>query len=158
MSDLKLLGIDVESIRDQIIENVSSEIVERIEGDIRKSVGKRVDAVINKNINKVVEKELSEKYQPINDYGESQGEMTTIRSQFKKAVQEWWRQKVDDEGRISDGYNTKWRYEWIAQKVIGDVLTVQLKNKFNKLIELSKEQLKQGIAETISKIVDRQFK
>ena len=153
--NLSELGIDPKEIRQQIIDAASQQVVEEISHEIQGDVRKVVQTSINKKINILVEETLGQIYQPIDTWGEPTGEATTLRKEFKKACENWWRVKVDDKGNVDKSYRTIPRYEWVAKKAIEKIITINLQKEFNKLIADTKTQVKVGVVEVINGAIEK---
>jgi len=152
---LKQLGIDPDQIREEIVFTAAKLIVDQVSYDLKKDILKNAEISISKKINELVEETLSGKYQPIDDYGEPIGKATSLREHFKQACVQWWETAVDNEGKPCTGWVGTRRYEWIAKKVVYDVLTTNIKVDFAKLVTDTKESLKTGICNLISAEMER---
>jgi hypothetical protein len=99
---------------------------------------------------------LGNVYVPINRWGEQIKEATTIRDEFGRAVEEWWKQPVDSEGKpTSDHYHQRPRYEYVAKQVIGDVLKADVSGQLFELVRYSKKTLQEAVNAAIRRAVDR---
>jgi hypothetical protein len=149
------LGIDPDEIKSQVVSEAAEIVAKEIDYEIKKHILKTAEDIVAKKINKMVEETLSGKYQAVDDYGEAKGKATTLRDQFKQACISWWEVTVDKEGKTSTGYYGTKRYEWVAQKVVYEVLTSNLKIDFAKMIAETREALKQGISKVITDEMQR---
>jgi hypothetical protein len=152
--NLSDLGIDTEGLRGEIVERAAERIVESIGYQIKSEVLKTVQGQVSRKVNSLIDDTLSQVYQPVDDYGEPVGESTTLRSEFKRAISEWWAEKVGDDGNPTQ-YRGKPRSEWVAHKVIGEVMTGKMKADFQKLIKESKEQIKDGMTKAVEDAIAR---
>jgi len=153
--NLEELGIDVEELRSQIIECAAQQVAEELSHKIQQDIRQIVEKDIGRKINVLVEEGLDGVYHPINNYGEAVGEPTTLRLRFKAAIETWWKTNVDKHGEPTGRYSGNPRYEYVARKVLDSVLTHNLKKDLEKLVALTKDQVKTGITESIREAIER---
>lgn len=150
--DLNELGIDIDEMKEEIKILATEKLLRLIKCKLINDITKIANDLINEKINNLIEETLNELYYPIDEYGDSKGEKTTLRELFKKNALEWWNQYVDSEGKftISTYGNTKKRYEYIASNTIKKLFDNEIKNDLNRIFKNAKEELKEGLSKAIA--------
>jgi len=149
--------LDIEGLKTRIVADAVERIVDDMSYDVKQKALKQATVSISSAINDMVAASLNAKYQPITNYGEPDGEETTLRDEFIKACSNWWEQRVDKDGDPANRYSGMPRYKRVAQQVIGDVLSSRLRKDFDRLLAESKEQVKKGLAEVVADAITKSW-
>ena len=152
--DLKELGLSFEDIEEQIVSNVTRRIVDDAGHDIRKEVMAQVNSQIQNVVSQVVLEAMEGEFQPVTNWGEKDGEPTTIREMFKSAVIDWWKTTVNQEGKPSGSYSGQKRSEWVAEKVIAKMVRSDMKDVFTEIIKEIKSETKKSVTAIIQKEIE----
>ena len=152
----QMIGIDPVTLQDRVIEAVSEKIAEEtgqeIAKDIRKSAYQQIDKRISDTISDIVKETVSQRYIPIDSYGEPCGEETTIREHVKKACLNWWNAKVDPHsGEESKGFYSIPRQEYIAKKLLKEIVQKELQTQLSVIIATTRSQIEEGMIAIIKK-------
>ena len=113
---------------------------------------------ITKTIQKASEEAFITSYQPVNEWGEKFGEKTTLRDAFKKNAIEWWSQKVDYQGKPSESYSSKPRSQQVAELVIKDIVSNELRVEMDKIIKESKVHVRNALGAAMTEFLQDRFK
>ena len=156
--NLEELGIDIDDLKEQIINNASNNIVSSLKRDIKEEILKNVRSVVSQKINDLVTETLGDIYQPIDSFGEPKGEKTTLREVFKKSCTDWWNEFVDKSGNPCNEYHGQKRYIMVAKEITGKVLSESLSPDLYQIAKDGKKQIEIGIKENIKEYLDNIFK
>lgn len=160
---LQEIGITNEQIIDTIVDKLTEEVRESILAGVCKDVTKKAQDQISDALNAVVTetafKALETQFQPTDQYGDKSGPVTSVREIFWKKTIAWWDQKVDNEGKPSNGYYAKCTMaQWHAEKAVEAAVKKELTENLQKIISDAKQQIATAITETITQMVARQLK
>lgn len=151
--------IDKEEIKEALIEKLSDNLIRDIGGDIRQKALSRVEERINAAVDAEVSKVLDGIYQPVNLWGEEDGDKTTIRSRLAQAIGDWWNQLLDSDGKVTiSSYRGTPRYKYHLAETVKEVINGALKGEFEKLVKDFREQAKAGLTKVITEAIDIQWK
>lgn len=158
---LEALGIDVELLKEQIVEAATSLLVSdlrtKIFDEVKTSMIKELPIRVETTVTELARHVLLERYQPIDTYGHPNGEPTTLREVFIKAMENWWNQPVDSKGQVTSYRSTK-RYQYIAETMMAQVMEKELKAQFDQLLKDYTAKLETGLRDAIMKLVEREFR
>lgn len=156
---LKLLGVDGNMITAGVIATVSAQIMRKSADHIKTLIEEQIQDAIGAQINAIVLEILTQTYTPHSKYGDIEGEPTTIRREFEKAVAAWWAQKVEPDGAPANySYSGEPRSSWIAKKAIKELLDTELKDKMTGLVRNSRAALKAGVTAALADAVEKMWK
>ena len=159
----KMIGLDPETIQERVIEIASEKIAkglgQAIEKDIRKSACQQIDKRISDTITDIVKETVQEKYVLIDFYGELCGEETTIRAHLKKTCLNWWNAKVDPHsGEESKGFYSIPRQEYIAKKLLTEVVQKELQTQLATIVSTTRSQIEEGMIAVIKQAIASSWK
>lgn len=167
--NLDQLGITKEDLINQIvlkfIEKIEQEDYEEyainIKNQVELSFNKKFQEEINKHvtnhINKLSEIAFSTAYQPIDKWGQPNGEQTTLKDQFEKEMQKWWDAKVDKQSGEKTDYGGITRAEYVVNKKIKDFLGDATNKAIVKSMEEARQNIHAQIQQTISNLLTKYF-
>ena len=134
---------------DVIDKKVNSAIGNFIE-QFRPMIQFRINEIMNQKMNEVFEAP----FQPVDKWGNKKGDETTIRDLIALDAKNYWSEKVDENGKVSDSYNNKMsRSTFYAHKVITEFYNKELVSEVKKLASEMKAKIPATISEEISKTI-----
>lgn len=151
MIDLETLGISKDDILDRAAEKLAAEVGDyeevhnrlndMLERRVQKAAGDNLDAVVTDIITKATEKMLDETVQPRNIWGERDGEPTTIRTALSEKARDFWMEKIDKDGKRTNGYGGKPRFEYLVQQYIKDEFEAAMKENIASITQGFREAM-----------------
>ncbi|MES2737260.1 MAG: hypothetical protein V4672_13130 [Verrucomicrobiota bacterium] len=163
---LEALGISKEQIVEKIVSNLTEEareeITDLVASDIRKKVMAEVQsdllATVKTAVAETCAKALDVKFQPLDVWGEAQGEPVTVREMFHRHAKEWWSQTVDAQGRPTDGYSKKMtRAEWHAAEAVKTALNGSLHAELEGVIKDARNEVSSAVSKVLHTYVTQHF-
>lgn len=159
VEQLNELGIDIDDVRDSIIENVSTRIIESIQKTVVDEVAKKATSVVEAQVNDWIKGALERPIQPLDRWGEASGDKTTIHNLIERRAQDFMTEKVDSNGKAGDNYNRDTpRYLWAARQVAQEAMDKDLRPHLDAVIKEMKTQVSGGITKAVADILSRNFK
>jgi len=80
----------------------------------------KADAAITAAIDAALDDGFNREFTRVTPWGEKQGQPTTIRRELEFMLANFWQQKVDRQGKPSDGYNSVTRAEYQMIRIAGE--------------------------------------
>jgi len=166
--DFEALGISKEDIIDRIVDNAVTVLVEEYRNDSARDVRDEVRRIslegirekVTAIINDEATKALEGRFQPLTSWGEENGKPTSIRQMFVDAAREWWAVKVDSKGNPDvHNYGSKAipRAEYVAKKVMTDVVSETFKLDIQRIINALRDEFKAAVSKAMTDIVTAHF-
>lgn len=154
LSDLKLdVDIDLGEIRKDAQQEIVDQLINHLKKCFLEDMIKDAKVEIHKRIGGLIEETLSQEFCPVNDWGQPKAEKTTIREMFKENAAKWWNQMVNGKGELKTGFissHDKPRYEYLARKLIAEIMENELKKDLENIYKEAKEKLREGLAKALA--------
>lgn len=150
----------VNQVVDELMDNsdffslVKDEVARRAETALAKGIDDQIEIAINN----VMEKALDSEIQPVNTWGEREGEPTTIRGALHDRAKNFWTEKVDRNGKASGGYNCTPRYEHVLGVITAKEFESQIKQNITDIAGAIKDAIRDDLREQVDKHLDGLFK
>lgn len=137
---LPLLNLFLNHVSDKVVKD----LIEKQKLRLEVKINDKIDAELNKI--------LYTSFQPVNNWGEKNGDVTTVKEIFEKRSRDFWLQTVDENGKKSDGWGVKMtRAEFIAKQHIEESFKTALSKDIDPIIKGLKAALHSSLTE-VSKI------
>lgn len=166
-----VLGLSKDELREQVITRAVDEILDRYgEGFEQRGLcifteraTQAAESMVKQKAEQAVmdslQAVLDGVFQPVNAWGEKQGDPTTIRSLLKENMETFFTSEVNSKGG-RPGYrdDKKTRAEWVAHAAVEEHLKGALRDELTPLIKEASKVLKAEVGEAIKDLVTRRFK
>lgn len=140
-------------------DDLSSMVSKEVSRRIQKIFVERVDAQIAAAVDEAVQNGFDTEYQRVNNWGQPEGEKTTIRAQLDKMIGGYWTTKVDmKSGKPSDGYSTTTRAEYLMTKICAENFSEEMKKHATNIAGHLKDGLRSQMAGVMDGILDQLFR
>lgn len=171
--NLEQLGIT----KDDLIEKIVSRFIDDLQGngdyeDYIFNARERINTLVDQKFCESIDKEIKEivskigsdtlhvAYQPVNRWGEKEGEKTTLKERLEKESLKWWSQSVDRDGKPckSDGYGSQGtRASILVKEQMEHVLRTEVNRNLKEHIEETKKNIHAQLAQTITAYLKHYF-
>jgi len=143
------LGIDIEVIQEQVIARVVNDIADGIGREIKSTLLKGARDKVETYISTVLEEVASQTFQPIDRWGDYDGEETTIKDMLADSIENWWATKVDSKGKPCSYSSSITRAEYYAKKVVSECVDNKLGSEMAEIVLKGKEEVREAMAKSI---------
>lgn len=133
--------------RGELVALVKEEVKEEVRRKVAESLKSSVETVLQENLQEV----MSAEFVPLNQWGEQNGEATTIRDELAKQARAFWTAKVDREGRPCSSYSSVPRHEWLYKKVVRDEFAAVAEQQATNIVADFKDALREDLASGLDK-------
>ena len=164
------MNLDQAAIQAAVIDRVADEIQSDWDwkSDARAMIAKKIDdafingvaAVVTETVRLAVDAGFDHEYSKGDVFGHHSGPKTTIRAELVKMIDGYWTQKVDRNGKPSDGgYGDKiTRAEWHMIQVCGDSFSKDMKQEVVNIAAGFKDGLRAQLRGSMDKMLNDLFK
>lgn len=154
------LGVDIESLRESIVEGVVNKVYEDLSDYTRKETHKKIDDVLESKVNEWVTGLLEKPFYRVDRWGDAKSkEPTTIQKVIEDQALTFMQEKVGSDGKPSDyGSGRVERYLWAARQVASEALEKELRPHIDTLITQMKADVRDGMAKVVGELVAYKFK
>lgn len=125
------LTIDLAAVEEAVVERAVDRFFDEhfdFGSTLKAAVDKRLndlfaekaDAAIGAAVEAALDDGFNREFVRVTPWGEKQGQPTTIRRELELMLANFWQQKVDRNGKPSDGYNSITRAEYQMTRIAGD--------------------------------------
>lgn len=166
-----MLKINEEDLKNAIVQQASDQILQDsddLSGLIGKEVRARLDKIfvdrandqIQAAIDAAVSNSFEREYRRVTQFGEPEGQPTTIRKELEKTVGNYWSAKVDSRtGKSTDSsFNAVTRAEYLMTQVCAEDFTAGLKNSVLSVTGALKDGLRNQLAKQMDGMLDELFR
>lgn len=166
-----MIKIDETTLQDAIIERAADQLIgemEGISGLVRDAVDRRVgkifaetaEAEIQERIKSAINDALNREYFRTDNFGQRQGEGTTIAKQLDRMVSGYWSEKVDGAGKpTSNSYGTPMtRAEYIMSQICAKDFSDQMRQAAVSVTAALKDGFRAQMAGHVDKLLDELFR
>lgn len=166
-----MLNINEEDLKQAIVEKAANEILRHdddlsgmVHAEVSRRIQKifvdRVDAQIAEAVDKAVQNGFDVEYQRVNQWGQPEGEKTTIRAQLDKMISGYWTTKVDPRsGKPTDSsYNTTTRAEYLMTQICAENFSEEMKKHALNIAGHLKDGLRGQMANVMDGILNDLFR
>jgi hypothetical protein len=164
-----MLNINEDDLKKAIVEKAADELL-RHDEDLSAMVSKEVDRRIQKifvdraeaqiaaAVDAAVQKGFDVEYQRVNNWGQPEGEKTTIRAQLDKLIGGYWTTKVDSRtGKPGDSYNSTTRAEYLMTQICAENFSEEMKKHAANIAGHLKDGLRGQLASVMDKMLNDLF-
>lgn len=152
------LGIDIKQLKYDIVQETSDKLSRNLCESMKDELYEDMQDLISLKLNSLIEESIIEKYQPVDEFGETVGQPLSIKQAFKNQCKNWWTQKVDEKsGYPSTSYNAITREKYIFNQVIGTCVEKQLNKMTQETLKAIKAESKDQFIELVKRIAEKQF-
>lgn len=150
---------------------VADAVAELVSGDnlyerVKKGVEARIDslfetkvsALVEDMIDRVFKEGLEHEYTKRDGFGRPVGEPTTISNELENLISDYWRQKVDRQGKPTDsGYHSVTRAEWMMTQLCADDFSKEMKQHVVNVSGALKDHFRAVLDEHVSRLLSEVF-
>lgn len=142
----------------EIIHIIADKLKNQIWEDEKKQLQARIQEVLDNELMKI----LNNTFQPVNHWGDKDGQPTTIKQIFIDKSKDYWLQQVDSNGKASDKWGakmsraefvTKGQIEAAFRDVMNSEIAVVVSSFKSALTTTMKEQAATHIEDSINKLI-----
>ena len=157
-----MLNINEEDLKAAIVEKAADELLHRdsdLQSLVAKEVKSRLDKIFAERAMAQVERAIDETvhncferhYQKVTDWGQPEGEPTSIRKELERTVSGYWSSKVDPRTGKADGaYNSVTRAEYLMTQICAEDFSKQMRESALNITG----HLKDGLRNQMGKVMD----
>lgn len=166
-----MLNINEEDLKKAIVEKAADELLrhdEDLSAMVSKEVQRRIEKIfvdraeaqIAAAVDAAVQKGFDVEYQRVNNWGQPEGEKTTIRAQLDKLIGGYWTAKVDSRSGkpTSDSYNSTTRAEYLMTQICAEDFSEEMKQHALNVAGHLKDGLRGQLAVVMDNILNDLFK
>lgn len=166
-----MLNINEEDLKKAIVEKAADELLRQdddLSGMVSKEVSRRiqkifverVDAQIAAAVDAAVNKGFETEYQRVNQWGQPEGEKTTVRAQLDKLISGYWTTKVDPRsGKPTDSsYTFTTRAEFLMAQICAENFSESMKQHALNITGHLKDGLRGQMANVMDGILNELFR
>ena len=164
-----MLNINEEDLKNAIVEKAADELLKHnddLSAMVNKEVQRRIekifvdraDAQIAAAVDAAVQKGFDVEYQRVNNWGQPEGEKTTIRAQLDKLIGGYWTTKVDSRtGKPGDSYNSTTRAEYLMTQICAENFSEEMKKHATNIAGHLKDGLRGQLASVMDNMLNDLF-
>ena len=164
-----MLNINEEDLKNAIVEKAADELLrhdedlgamvsKEVQRRIEKIFVDRADAQIAAAVDAAVQKGFDVEYQRVNNWGQPEGEKTTIRAQLDKLIGGYWTTKVDSRtGKPGDSYNSTTRAEYLMTQICAENFSEEMKKHATNIAGHLKDGLRGQLASVMDNMLNDLF-
>lgn len=139
-------------------DDLSSMVSTEVQRRIQNIFAERVDAQIAAAVDAAVQMGFDTVYQRVNNWGQPEGEKTTIRTQLDKMISGYWTTKVDTRsGKPNDGYNTTTRAEYLMTQICAEKFSEEMKKHATNIAGRLKDGLRNQMGAVMDEMLNNLF-
>lgn len=139
-------------------DDLSSMVSTEVQRRIQNIFAERVDAQIAAAVDAAVQKGFDTEYQRVNNWGQPEGEKTTIRTQLDKMISGYWTTKVDIRtGKPSDSYGTTTRAEYLMTQICAENFSEEMKKQATNIAGRLKDGLRNQMGAVMDEMLNNLF-
>ncbi|ULR90951.1 hypothetical protein [Comamonas sp. B21-038] len=165
-----MLNINEDDLKNAIVEKTADELLrhdEDLSAMVSKEVQRRIekifvdraDAQIAAAVDAAVQKGFDVEYQRVNNWGQPEGEKTTIRAQLDKLIGGYWTTKVDlRTGKPGDSYNSTTRAEYLMTQICAEDFSEEMKKHATNIAGHLKDGLRGQLASVMDNMLNDLFR
>lgn len=147
------ITVDEKAIQEAVV----SEVADRLIGDddlyerAKRAFHDKVDAffaerapvLLEAAVTDAIKDGLDATYQPLDQFGRADGEPTSIRERLSELARNYWREKVDRQGKpSSSSHGTMTRAEWVMVEACGKDFHKEVKQEVANVTAALKDGLR----------------
>lgn len=152
----------VEKAADELLrhdEDLSAMVSKEVSCRIQKIFVDRAEAQIAAAVDAAVQKGFDVEYQRVNNWGQPEGEKTTIRAQLDKLIGGYWTTKVDSRtGKPGDSYNSTTRAEYLMTQICAENFSEEMKKHATNIAGHLKDGLRGQMANVMDNMLNDLFR
>lgn len=162
--NLEECGILKEDILNGVVKQLCEEFDRSNDYQIRQEVSERIIKEsarrVDEEITKVIQLTLETPFQPINVWGDKQGEATTVKQLVENNIEHYWKTTVDSRGRpTSSSYSDKQsRATYMTSKLVEELFDKKVKDDVQKIYDELKERMRKDLARVLQETLNRTLK
>lgn len=166
-----MLNISEDDLKAAIVEKAADEILresDELSGVIKDEVKRRVDVIFKARaeeqltaaVDSAIANGFDLEYQRVNNWGQPEGEKTTIRKQLDKMVSSYWSERVEPRsGKPTDStYTFTTRAEYLMTQICAKDFTENLQSAANSVTGALKDGLRIQLAKQMDQMLDGLFR
>lgn len=165
-----MLNINEDDLKKAIVEKAADELLrhdEDLSAMVSKEVNRRIqkifvdraEAQIAAAVDAAVQKGFDVEYQRVNNWGQPEGEKTTIRAQLDKLIGGYWTTKVDSRtGKPGDSYNSTTRAEYLMTQICAENFSEEMKKHATNIAGHLKDGLRGQMANVMDNMLNDLFR
>lgn len=165
-----MLNINEDDLKKAIVEKAADELLRQdddlsgmVSAEVSRRIQKifvdRVDAQIAAAVDEAVNKGFDTEYQRVNQWGQPEGEKTTVRAQLDKLISGYWTQKVDRRsGKPSEGYGATTRAEYLMTQICAENFSEEMKKHALNIAGHLKDGLRGQMANVMDGMLNELFR
>ena len=140
-------------------DDLSSMVSTEVQRRIQNIFAERVNAQIAAAVDAAVQKGFDTEYQRVNNWGQPEGEKTTIRTQLDKMISGYWTTKVDIRtGKPSDSYGTTTRAEYLMTQICAENFSEEMKKQATNIAGRLKDGLRNQMGAVMDEMLNNLFR
>ncbi len=130
-----------------------------VEKKVTEHVNKSVLTAIDDTLNKALSELLEQTVTPVDIFGDKAGEPTSIKAALATRAKDFWMQKVDKEGKASNGgWNTTSRYEHLMKEHLKSELDAVIKANLSDIVAGFKGAVREDCIKSLDNNISRFFR
>lgn len=139
----------------QVAEKKIEEAIKNLIKNLQPTIQQKIDQLVTARTEEIFLKP----FQPVNEWGEKQGEPTTIKDMISKEAIKFWECAVDDNGDVTKyGSGKQTRAAYYAKKVTRDYYSQELTHEIKKMALEIKNKIPATIADEIREAIFKYLK
>lgn len=138
-----------------VVDKKITDAIGNLVGSMKKTIQERIEEIMTAEVEKV----FTLPFQPVTQWGEKKGELTTIRDIIAKEASDYWNKIVDERGNPDNQYgNKQTRAVFHARQIMTEYYDKELVATVKEMAEDLKKKIPDTIAGEIVKTVGKYLK
>lgn len=138
---------------------ISEKINKYIEEKIDYIFASTIDSKINQIVDDLIKDGFNREYTKVDTFGQAKGQPTTIRKEIELLLTDYWKQRVDKNGKRTEStYSSYSRAEWLMVQITAEDFTKQLKQEAVNITASLKDGIRKQFQINTNRMLDELFK
>lgn len=130
-----------------------------LDSRVSKLFAERAEKAISEAVDAAIKDGFERTYQPVNQFGQKDGEATTIGKELNRLIGDYWSMRVDRHGKPSDSsYSTTSRAEWLMAQIAAEDFSKQMKQAAVSVTAALKDGFRAQMAAHVDGLLDELFR
>lgn len=166
-----MLNISEEDLKKAIVDKAADELLRNdddLSGLVREEVSRRIQKIFVDRVNAqiaaavdaAVQNGFDTEYQRVNQWGQPEGEKTTVRAQLDKLIGGYWTTKVDAKSGkpTENSYHSTTRAEYLMTQICAENFSEEMKKHALNITGHLKDGLRGQMAKVMDGMLDELFR
>lgn len=161
------IQLNAEQIIEQAANRLADEAYDNVDalGMLEAEISRRIDKFLNERSKQIMEDTLrsemeglmQRKFHPVNEWGESKGDPTSLREELQRRAEEFWQVRVNDKGEPNK-YGGKPRHQHMFEAIAKEQFADAVRENIEDVIAGFREALRKDAGQMLGEHIERFIK